>query len=250
MTFPFIFRSASTDSTNRQLADFLRDGLPDGSVFPEFGAVMADFQTGGRGQGSNRWHSEAGLNLLISTYFRPPIPAARQFVFNEFFALCVRNFVSSFINEEVKIKWPNDIYVNDRKIAGILIEHSVIGDDIRYSIAGLGLNINETDFPSDLPNPISISQLIRKQYDINELAAQLLAVFQSYFMNLKEEKWEKLEQEYFSHLYRMEKFSFYIVENQKVEAKITGVDKFGRLLLVGRGGEKWCCGQREIKYVL
>lgn len=246
----FIRHLSTTESTNRDVAALIHSGLPDGSAFPDFGAVMADFQTGGRGQGTNRWHSAAGQNLLISIGFRPPVPASRQFVFNEFFALGVREFLSSLLKEEVKIKWPNDIYVNDRKIAGILIEHSVMGEQIACTIAGLGLNVNETDFPNDLPNPVSISQLTGQQYDMNELATRLIAVFQSSFINLKEENWEKLEHEYLSHLYRMKEFSFYIIENQKIEAKITSIDKYGRLLLEGREGQCWCCGMREIKYVL
>lgn len=246
---PSIQHLSTTTSTNRDLELLIHSALDAGCDFPEFSAVMADFQVAGRGQGTNRWHSTDGRNLLISICFRPPVPASRQFLFNEYFAIAVTQLLSRYI-PDVKIKWPNDIYLNDRKLAGILIEHSVIGDRLAYSIAGLGLNVNETDFPADLPNPVSLSQITGKQYDVNEIAARLLFICQSSYSVLKEENWVSLENDFLSHLYRMEEWSSFIIENQEVEAKITGIDVYGRLLLEGRAGEKWCCGMKEIKFVI
>lgn len=249
MISSFIHHLPTTISTNRDLAALILNGLPDGREFPEFGAVMADFQEGGRGQGTNRWHSSAGQNLLISICFRPQIPASRQFVFNEYFATSVRNLLSLYISG-VKIKWPNDIYVEDRKLAGILIEHSVLGDRLGYTIAGVGLNVNETDFPADVPNPVSLSQLTGKQYDVQEIASQLLSLCRDAYPTLQVQNWPSLENDFLSNLYRIEEWSSFIIENQEVEAKICGVDEYGRLLLQGRKGEKWCCGMKEVKYII
>ncbi len=138
-------------------------------------ALMAREQTAGRGQRGNSWEAEAGKNITLSLILRPvELPAARQFELSEAVALAVADTVESLGIDRVSVKWPNDIYVGDRKIAGILIENALGGTYISRSIVGIGLNINQHEFHSDAPNPVSALQLTGREYDIEEVAGQMI----------------------------------------------------------------------------
>ena len=126
-----------------------------GEPFPDLYAVYADFQTAGRGAGTNRWHSSRGRNILTSIYFETGLDAADQFVFNLWFATATRRFLAKYV-PEVLIKWPNDMYVRDRKLAGDLTEHSVSGGRLDFTVAGIGIDVNEEEFPDWIPNPTSL----------------------------------------------------------------------------------------------
>lgn len=121
--------------------------------------VTAERQTAGRGQRGNSWESEPGANLTFSLLIRPEgVPARSQFSISEATALAVTDLLAIY-GVKATVKWPNDIYVGDRKICGILIEHAVMGTSIMHSIIGAGLNVNQTRFVSDAPNPVSLLQL-------------------------------------------------------------------------------------------
>ena len=243
-----IHRVKETESTNRDLGKWIRGNVLDNNELPEFFTLMADYQTAGRGQGTNRWHSAPQLNLLASIYFRPPLPASRQFVFNEYFALAVKASLSSYVTD-VMVKWPNDIYVGDKKIAGILIEHSVSGYALSSTIAGIGLNVNEKEFPEWIPNPTSLALLTGSEFSVEEVAARLHAQLQNTYSRLQPDGWEALNTDYLGSLCRMNEWARYEIGGCGVEARIVGVDEYGRLLLEGRGGEQWCCGMKEVKYL-
>lgn len=237
-----------TGSTNRYLAELQHIAEIEGCPLPEFFTVAADFQEAGRGQGSNRWFSDAGENMLCSILFRPPVPAARQFLFNQYFSLTVRKFLLRYV-PEVQVKWPNDIYVSDRKIAGILIEHSVVGDRISRTIAGIGLNINQKEFPSPLPNPTSIYRETGVRHDVGALTAELVALCAAEYGRLCEENADVLQSEYLACLYQRDKFCSYLIGDERVTARIDGVDAYGRLLLSEKNGRKWCCGMKEVAFI-
>ena len=238
-----------TGSTNRDLAELQRIAETKGHPLPELFTVAADFQEAGRGQGSNRWFSDAGENMLCSILFRPPVPAARQFLFNQYFSLPVRKFLLRYV-PKVQVKWPNDIYVGNRKIAGILIEHSVVGDRISRTIAGIGLNINQKDFPSPLPNPTSIYRETGMRHDVGALTAELVALCAAEYGRLSEENATELQAEYWSCLYQRGEFCSYLIGDERVTARIDGVDAYGRLLLSEKNGRKWCCGMKEVSFLL
>lgn len=137
-------------------------------------ALMARRQTAGRGQRGNSWEAAPGLNITLSLMLRPhELPAARQFEVSEAVALGITDLLLEQGLTEVKVKWPNDIYVGDRKICGILIENSLSGNLIGHSIAGIGLNVNQTEFLSDAPNPVSLKQLTGKDYALEPLAERM-----------------------------------------------------------------------------
>lgn len=249
MNEPIIQHIAVTGSTNRDLARMEGEAAAGGQPLPEFFTVAADFQESGRGQGSNRWFSDAGENILCSILFRPPVPAAQQFLFNQYFALSVRKFLLHYV-PEVQIKWPNDIYVRDRKIAGILIEHSVVGERISQTIAGIGLNVNQKRFPSPLPNPTSILLETGVRHDVAALTAELVAVCAAEYGRLDVRGSDELRGEYLACLYRRGEFHGYLVGDERVTARIDGVDAYGRLLLSDKNGKSWCCGMKEIAFLL
>lgn len=135
--------------------------------------VIADNQTAGRGQRGNSWESEPGMNLTSTMLYRPKGIAPReQFSISEAVALAVADYLRSEGVEAV-VKWPNDIYVGDSKISGILIEHSVTATEIGHSRIGIGLNVNQAEFRSDAPNPVSMSQLTGRSYDVSRVAAAM-----------------------------------------------------------------------------
>ena len=237
-----------TGSTNRDLAELQQIAEVEGHPLPEFFTVAADFQEAGRGQGSNHWFSDPGENMLCSILFRPAVPAARQFLFNQYFSLTVRKFLLRYV-PEVKVKWPNDIYVGDRKIAGILIEHSVVGDRISRTIAGIGLNINQKEFPSPLPNPTSVFLETGVRHDVGALTAEFVALCAAEYGRLGEENAAELQTEYRTCLYHIGEYRPYAIGSERILARIEGVDAFGRLLLSEKGGRKWCCGMKEIVFL-
>lgn len=146
-----------------------------GKDAPHGCAVMARRQTAGRGQRGNSWESEAGKNVTLSIMLRPEgLAAVRQFEVSEAVALAVADLVEAQGVSGVRVKWPNDVYVGDRKIAGILIENSLRGALIGRSIAGIGLNVNQTEFVSGAPNPVSLRQLTGREFDPEELAGRLV----------------------------------------------------------------------------
>lgn len=140
------------DSTNAWAAKLLSKIRPKAGTL-----ILADHQTAGRGQIGREWYSDPGLNLLCSCILYPELNSQEQFQVSMAVALAVRDTVATFCSDkDVWVKWPNDIYVHDRKIAGILIQNTLQSNTITSCIAGIGLNVNESDFPASLPNPTSL----------------------------------------------------------------------------------------------
>lgn len=132
--------------------------------------VCAREQTEGRGQRGNSWESEPGKNLTFSFYIsNPGVKASAQFSISEAVALGIAGALSEF-DVQTKVKWPNDIYAGERKICGILIENSILGEAISKSVVGIGINVNQTEFRSDAPNPVSMAMILGKMLDLGEVA--------------------------------------------------------------------------------
>ena len=157
-----------TDSTNRWLmehSDSSLETLSDVAKEPSL-CVVADYQTAGKGCGTNSWESERGKNLTFSVMLHPvEIPASGQFRISEAVSVALCTTLEAYIYNKVEIKWPNDIYVGDQKICGILIENRLQGSTIMNSIVGIGLNVNQQIFRSDAPNPVSMYQLVGHEMD-------------------------------------------------------------------------------------
>lgn len=229
---PEVIRLAETVSTNNYLRGLLKERpLPEGSL------VVTDFQTAGRGQAGNSWESEAGKNLTFSIVIYPEIIAANeQFLISQITALSVKETLSEY-TEHIRVKWPNDIYWNDRKLCGMLIENDLAGHTIHCSICGIGMNINQKEFFSDAPNPVSLTQITKQEYDLNEVLTRFRHHFYRLYLELLQGKTESIRRQYRNLLYRGEGFHCYKDENGTFEAEIKDIAPTGHLILRLRDGE-------------
>lgn len=219
--------------------------VEEGSNLPDGFAVAAAHQAAGRGQVENSWFSDYNTNILLSFFFRPQCQAVNQFVFNQCFALAVRRFVAQYV-PDVKIKWPNDIYVNGKKIAGILIEHSIINDKINYSIAGVGVNVNQKEFPAWIPYPTSLYLINNQTFDIKMLTEELIAICREGQCSSSID-YSFIKNEYYKYLYLYQEYAEYEFLDGKRRARIYGIDSYGRLLLEEQNGNQRCCGMKEVR---
>lgn len=239
------------DSTNRYLHDY------NGEEGHKMTIVVCQTQTAGRGNGSNTWESEAGKNLTFSVKFHPNgVPANRQYVLLEAMALAVRNVLSKEV-ESIRswsmledydfmfgrsvasgidcrgftIKWPNDIYWDDRKISGTLSECEINSQGVKSCIIGTGININQREFLSDAPNPISLSQIMRRNISIKRILSSVTEYFLGYLDMVNNGEYDAIHDEYMNVLYRRIGSYGYEDANGEFYARIEDVRHDGYLLL-------------------
>lgn len=222
----------------------------------DFTTYAAKFQTSGRGQKGNSWESVVGKNLTFSILIRPVLLKAKdQFLVSQIVALGIVNFLKDF-GLTAKIKWPNDIYIDDRKICGILIEHYLSGANLSASIIGIGLNLNQREFASDAPNPTSL--FLERGLESNpevELERILLFIHEYYIgLNVKSYKTfkEKIELMYHDSLFRLMEFAYFQEgeSGEIIEARVRGIDKNACLALEKRDGSQKSYAFKEVKYLL
>lgn len=180
-------------------------GLPYPETDGKMKIIVTNEQTAGRGQRGNHWEAEPGKNLTFSVLWRPNgVAPSEQFAISEAVALAVCDLLEN-CGIEAKVKWPNDIYVGDKKICGILIEHALLGTEITRTIAGIGINVNQTVFRSDAPNPVSIKQITGKDYDLGELLGEYARVLQkSLSVILTKEGKMQMHEEYKGKMWRFD----------------------------------------------
>ncbi len=221
-----IVRLDETSSTNTELKLLQqKNPLPEGSM------VMTEFQTSGRGQAGNSWYSGKGENLLFSFLLYPRfIQAKDQFIISRIVSLAIIRVLQQY-TENITIKWPNDIYWNDKKIAGILIENSLMGQHIEYTIVGIGLNVNEDDFPTHLPNPVSVKQITGDVFDREILLLLLRYEFLMLYQSVESGEVAPIECEYMRHLYRKEGTHWFTDADGCFVATIKTVLPSGHLVL-------------------
>lgn len=234
-----------TESTNLYLRQLAREEeLEEGSM------VIADFQTVGRGQRGNFWFSSEGKNLLFSLLIYPKdLPANAQFIISRIVSLAVKRTLDRF-TDDIRIKWPNDIYWKERKIAGILIENDIAGRYITNSVIGVGININEQSFPSTLPNPVSLREITGSMHDRNHI----LDIFQEEFFRLyrdfQQGEIKTIEDEYMLHLYRRNGCYWYEDKNGRFMAEIEDLLPSGYLVLrTADRGEMRMYAFKEVAFV-
>lgn len=234
-------------STNKLLSEMIAERKDSDEPIPPFFALCTDFQSEGRGMGSNTWFSDRGQNILASFYFEPDLPAAKQFLFNQYFALSTLEFLKKRLPQTL-IKWPNDMYVDGEKIAGILIEHAVTGERLRHTIAGIGININQTHFPDNIPHPTSIWLETGQTADIEELMEEYWQILHDRFTTCDTAHEATLKKEYIDNLYLYNEYHFYTIRGTRTEARITDIDEYGQLVLHTRAEERIVCGFKEIAF--
>jgi BirA family biotin operon repressor/biotin-[acetyl-CoA-carboxylase] ligase len=241
-----IIHIAETDSTNRWLtshgdsplvsAPFTR-GLSPCEV------VWADYQTAGKGQGTNSWESERGKNLLFSILYHPQdIPANRQFQISMAVSLAIADALGEQIGD-VSIKWPNDIYWRNAKIGGILIENRLMGQTIKDSIIGVGINVNQQHFQSDAPNPVSLWQICERETDCEQLLQDILTSLDHYL-------YHDIKAQYCAMLYRRRGFHPYVDKNGAFMGEIIDVEDDGHLLLRDDEGSNRRYAFKEVQFII
>ncbi len=220
------------------------------SSLPGFTIVVTEEQTAGRGQKGNSWESEKGKNILFSLLCHPEfVRASQQFLLSQCIALAIRGALAEHV-EGVTVKWPNDIYVGDKKISGTLIECDLMGKSIANCIIGTGVNINQEVFVSDAPNPISLKLLTGKDYDREEILADIVERFTTLYDRLQNGEAEAIRDEYMQCLYRKDGMHEYEDVRGRFMAEIADVEPTGHLLLRFENGNTVRYEFKEVKFIL
>ncbi len=246
--YPFI-ELLAVDSTNNYAFDKLQANLAAHGT-----AYFAQEQKAGKGQRGKTWNAEPGSNIILSvTLDTAFLSIHQQFFLSVTVALAAHDLFSKYAGEETKIKWPNDIYWRDRKAGGILIESSVktnkAGKAVwNWAVVGLGININQTDFPENLSNPVSLKQITGKEFDPILLAKELCDCLQKRFSELKKGATKKLLEEYNLLLYKMKESVRLKKKNAAFHCVIKGVNANGELMVSGAAQESFVFG--EVKWQL
>ena len=233
------------DSTNNEAQRKLSTA-PHGSVW------AARFQTAGRGQKGNKWESAVGENLMFSILLRPNfLPAEKQFIISQIGALAVCDLLATW-GLDAKIKWPNDIYIGDKKIQGMLIEHFLSGAQLSASIVGIGINVNQERFASDAPNPTSVLLETGQRKVPQDALVELLHRLELWYIQAEEGKLQEIENAYCARLYRLHQWKRYVrcADNVEFEGCIMGIDRYGCLKVLLRNNREETFSFQEIKYLL
>jgi BirA family biotin operon repressor/biotin-[acetyl-CoA-carboxylase] ligase len=231
-------------STNTHSSFLLRKGkVQEGTI------VHTSFQTAGRGQPGNTWESQYGKNLLFSIILYPvSVKAENQFIISKMISLGIRDYLAGIL-PDVYIKWPNDIYVKSDKIAGILIENSVIKNGIENTVAGIGLNVNQDKFSKSAPNATSVKKVTGMELDLETCLTDISKSIDLRYKQMLYEKHHLIDEDYLTALYRFGEFHKYSDSNGNFEGKIVAVPGTGRLQIEDRRGRIYEYGFKEVDFL-
>jgi BirA family biotin operon repressor/biotin-[acetyl-CoA-carboxylase] ligase len=244
MTPYYIIHLSEAISTSNTLASYCLQ-----SSMPEYSTVFADYQTSGRGQRGNAWESEANKNLLFSLLLYPTsLDVRRQFLISKAVACGIKSTLDSF-SEGFSIKWPNDIYWENKKICGVLIENELCGSCIKQCIVGVGLNINQTTFHSAAPNPVSLAAITGKTYEREPLLLRFLDGIVQAYRQLMQGGEEALNTAYFQALYRRDGMFPYRVKHGLFMARIIDVRPEGTFILRDENGVERGYAFKEVAFL-
>ena len=212
--------------------------------------VLTEYQSAGRGAGTNSWESEHGSNILLSIkVFPKSLPAGRMFALSETASIALWRTLSEY-TDGISIKWPNDIYLHDGKMAGMLRENDLLGRNVRKAIIGIGLNVNQTIFKSDAPNPVSLAQALGREIERNEVLDRFLAEFAMLYDMMEQGMYDALHKEYMQRLYRRNGSHKYADAEGTFMARIFDIKNTGHLILETDGKERRRYDFKEVRFVL
>ena len=213
--------------------------------------ILAQRQTAGRGQRGHTWESALGENLTFSLLLEPLfLPPSEQFLISECVALGVCDALLHY-GIEAQIKWTNDIYIGDRKLAGILIEHKLQGSALARTVAGIGLNVNQKAFSSDLPNPISMAQTTGREFDREEVLQTVATSLMARYKQLREGGAKELQADYHQRLYRLgQEHCYALPDGSRFRGIIRGVEPTGALRIENERGELLSFLFKEVEFVI
>ncbi len=216
----------------------------------EYTVVVCSSQTAGKGQVGNHWESEPHKNLTFSLLLKPVyIQIHEQFLISKAVSLGILDVLKEY-EHGFSIKWPNDIYFKDKKIGGILIENALNRDVISSCIIGIGINVNQTVFVSDAPNPISLKTITGYEIELDKLITQILQGLEKYIDVLKSSNAHALDDMYLGKLYRKDGFHRYKDGNGEFNASIIGISPYGHLELITDKGERRSYAFKEVEFVV
>lgn len=237
----------NVDSTNEEAKRRI-------SICDNLSVLSALTQTNGKGQRGNSWSSASGMNLLFSIilkYDEVNVKACDQFTISQMAALSVTDFLAVH-GIQAKIKWPNDIYVDDKKICGILIENKLCGEWLGSSIIGIGLNINERNFDVNIPNPTSMCIVTGQTYELKQSLEIFMRIFREYYdryLNITG-GYLKIRQMYLSQMWRKDEKHCYLTDGKEFIGIIRGITDIGQLIVENEKGEFVEFAFKEISYIL
>jgi biotin--[acetyl-coA-carboxylase] ligase len=234
-----------TVSTNTYLANMA-------SILPEGTVIYSTIQSAGRGQRGASWESEPGKNLTFSLLLKPKyLLPNKQFYISEAVSVAIVSVLSRYASG-FSVKWPNDIYYNDKKISGILIEHSIAGNTFEHTVIGIGININQRKFVSDAPNPVSLAQIIGTDTDLDIILKEIVQSIFDLVCFDENTSFDEIHSSYLEILYRKDgtfhKFS--TPEGEIFEAEITDVLPDGTLTLQDEAGSTRCYAFKEVSFII
>jgi BirA family biotin operon repressor/biotin-[acetyl-CoA-carboxylase] ligase len=233
------------DSTNTFLKNILSNSkpVPDGTV------IMAETQYAGRGQRDNTWHAEPGKNLTFSLLLKPGfLSAQQQFDLTRAVSLGVYDALYPLLRDSLKIKWPNDIYYGDKKLGGMLIENILQGSQIKSAIIGIGVNVNQENFPNNATNATSIKKILQRDYELKNILAEICNHIEAYYLHLKAGRFEHVRNIYLSRLYWLNERHEFKSNGQVFEGIIKNVEGNGLLVIDQTGGEQ-AYNLKEIEFL-
>ena len=235
----------SCHSTN----DFASELIQKQSVF-EGTIVITSEQTAGRGQRGNLWEAAAGKNITLSLILKPTfLSPLQQFKLNIAISLAIYECLSSFKLEHLKIKWPNDIYVGNKKMGGVLIENALAGSRIAHSIIGIGLNINQEHFSNENATSLRLLTQSQQTFLLENIVEKLCESIEKYYLQLKKQDFVKQHQQYLAILFRFDEMHTFKQGDAIFEAKIIGISEYGFLqLAIGETIKEF--DLKEISYVI
>lgn len=236
---PFIQLTEVKSTNNYAMAEVQAQMAEHGKVW------FAHHQTEGKGQRGKRWMMDAGLNIMLSAVIKPVnLLPVDQFKLSAAMATACYDFFSAYALDDTRIKWPNDLYWKDRKAGGILIENIMQGEEWKYAIVGIGININQGLFSSDLPNPVSLKQITGKDFNTVQLAKELCTHMNNRWQQLVTGGFTGILEDYNKALYKAGEKVTFKKQRDSIEAIVASVNARGELL-INEGADKFSFGQVE-----
>lgn len=231
-------------STNDEAANLIAHADPAEGML-----VITDNQTAGRGQRGNQWEAKVGQNLTVSLMLKPTfLTAVDQFWLNIAVSLGIYDMLQPLLGDELRIKWPNDIYVGTQKLGGILIENTLHGYTMAWSIIGMGLNINQVEFEHSTATSLQLQAPLPNAYDLTGVLSRLCETLEQRYLQLRAGQRDALKREYLNILYRYQEEHWFERDGKRFRGTIVGVEASGRLA-IAENGEVHYFAFKEVSFV-
>jgi BirA family biotin operon repressor/biotin-[acetyl-CoA-carboxylase] ligase len=239
-------------STNRYLSKWFAEASA--GTATEGTAMVANYQTAGEGMAGNVWHSEKGKNLLVSFLFMPYfLSPAKIYTLNKAVSLAVHRCIRSLLHPatyDVRIKWPNDIYINNEKLCGIKIENVIGNGRIKLVIVGVGLNVNQASFPEEIPNATSLKLAAGNDFLIEDCFMTLCNELEKQYLRLRVGQLDDISADYLDALYLKDRLSDFEDAQGRFQGTIRDVDEQGRICIEESEGKMARYAVKEVKFVV